>query len=160
MPECRRVQLPQALHLLQPHLVNPKRRAPRLLQQVLVFVFHSCHKWWRWKILLTGIRFNPWSVMHKEICIPVRKLCMTTMHCCIGWLSWRHTHRLCNEKRVCRYQEHHRVALLALPQHQHSSFLCPDVLDRIALSFFKKKKGHPVRNVRTKKTRVLVLRKS
>ena len=27
--------------------------------------------------------------------------------------------------------------LLALPQHQHTSFLCPDVSDRIALSFFK-----------------------
>ena len=26
--------------------------------------------------------------------------------------------------------------LLALPQHQHTSFLCPDVSDRIALSFF------------------------
>ena len=26
---------------------------------------------------------------------------------------------------------------LALPQHQHTSFLCPDVSDRIALSFFK-----------------------
>ena len=29
------------------------------------------------------------------------------------------------------------VNLLALPQHQHTSFLCPDVSDRIALSFFK-----------------------
>ena len=27
--------------------------------------------------------------------------------------------------------------LLALPQHQHTSILCPDVSDRIALSFFK-----------------------
>ena len=27
--------------------------------------------------------------------------------------------------------------LLALPQHQHTSFLCPDVSDRIAQSFFK-----------------------
>ena len=27
--------------------------------------------------------------------------------------------------------------LLALPQHQHTSFLCPDVSDKIALSFFK-----------------------
>ena len=27
--------------------------------------------------------------------------------------------------------------LLALPQHQHTSFLCPDVSDGIALSFFK-----------------------
>ena len=48
--------------------------------------------------------------MHKEIRIPVRKLCMTTMHCCVGWLPWRYAHRLCNEKRVCRCQEHHRVA--------------------------------------------------
>ena len=54
--------------------------------------------------------FNPWSVVHKEIRVPVRKLCMTTMHCCVGWLPWRHTHRLCNEKHVCRCQEHHRVA--------------------------------------------------
>ena len=29
------------------------------------------------------------------------------------------------------------IILLALPQHQHTSFLCPDVSDRIALSFFK-----------------------
>ena len=29
------------------------------------------------------------------------------------------------------------MSLLALPQHQHTSFLCPDVSDRIALSFFK-----------------------
>ena len=29
------------------------------------------------------------------------------------------------------------VNLLALPQHQHTSFLCPNVSDRIALSFFK-----------------------
>ena len=29
------------------------------------------------------------------------------------------------------------VNLLALPQHQHTSFLCPDVSYRIALSFFK-----------------------
>ena len=54
--------------------------------------------------------------------------------------------------------------LLALPQHQHTSFLCPDVSDRIALSFFKellkKGQGNPVRNVGTKKTRVLVLRES
>ena len=28
-------------------------------------------------------------------------------------------------------------SLLALPQHQHTSFLCPDVSDRIALPFFK-----------------------
>ena len=24
-------------------------------------------------------------------------LCMTTMHCCVGWLPWRHAHRLRNE---------------------------------------------------------------
>ena len=29
------------------------------------------------------------------------------------------------------------ACLLALPQHQHTSFNCPDVSDRIALSFFK-----------------------
>ena len=32
--------------------------------------------------------------------------------------------------------EHYDI-LLALPQHQHTSFLCPDVSERIALSFFK-----------------------
>ena len=59
------------------------------------------------------------------------------------------------------------VNLLALPQHQHTSFLCLDVPDRIALSFFKellkfleKGQGNPVRNVGTKKTRVLLLRES
>ena len=62
------------------------------------------------------------------------------------------------------------IELLALPQHQHTSFLCPDVSDRITLSFFKellifqkfleKGQGNPVRNVGTKKTRVLVLRES
>ena len=50
------------------------------------------------------------GIMHKQIHIPVRKLCMTTMHCCAAWLPWRHAHRLRNEKRVCRCQEHHRVA--------------------------------------------------
>ena len=64
----------------------------------------------------------------------------------------------------------HFFTLLALPQHQHTSFLCPDVSDRIALSFFKellnvqkfleKGQGNPVRNVGTKKSRVLVLRES
>ena len=54
--------------------------------------------------------FNPWRVMHKEIRIPVRRLCMTTMHRCVGWLPWCHPCRLCNEKRVCRCQEHHRIA--------------------------------------------------
>ena len=35
-----------------------------------------------------------------------------------------------------RTRETLAVYLLALPQHQHTSFLCPDVSDRIALSFF------------------------
>ena len=56
------------------------------------------------------VHVNPWGVTHKEIRIPVRKLCMTTMHCCVCWLPWRHAHWLRNEKRVCWCQEHHRVA--------------------------------------------------
>ena len=58
----------------------------------------------------TQIIFNPWSVMHKEICIPVRKLCMTTMRFCVGWLPWRHARRLRNELCVCRCQERRRIA--------------------------------------------------
>ena len=52
---------------------------------------------------------------------------------------------------------------LSLLQHQQTSFLDPDISDRIALSFFKDRKkkkgqGNPVRNVGIKKTRPLVLR--
>ena len=62
-----------------------------------------------WKRL--GLKLNPWSVIHKEIRIPVRKRCMTTMHGCIAWLQSRHAHRLSNEKRVCRCEEHHRECI-------------------------------------------------
>ena len=41
------------------------------------------------------------------------------------------------------------VNLFSLPQHQHTSFLCPDVSDRIALSFFKE-----LLNKRTKSSRL------
>ena len=40
------------------------------------------------------------------------------------------------KERLFRFLLGH-VNLLALPQHQHTSFLCPDVSDRIALSFLK-----------------------
>ena len=72
--------------------------------------------------------FNPWSVMHKEIRIPVRKLCITTMQCRVGWLPWHYAHRLHNEKLVCQCQEHQRVAFevikLKSMQSEKQPFLC------------------------------------
>ena len=56
----------------------------------------------------------------------------------------------------CRWNQNHgrffgfllgHVNLLALPPHQHTSFLCPDVSDRIALSFFKERKGGACRKL-------------
>ena len=68
--------------------------------------------WWKelvkalvlWSLVASAA--YPWSVMRKEIHIPVRKLCMTAMHCCVGWLPWRHAYWLHNEKRTCWCQGH------------------------------------------------------
>ena len=72
----------------------------------------------------------------------------------------------------CKTYQHQSVGkrwnenLLALPQHQHTSFNCPDVSDRIALSFFQgtfeqkfleKGQGNPVRTkVPLKKDRAIL----
>ena len=53
-----------------------------------------------------------------------------------GWKSSSHVLAVFFEsKKIAKHIKNNYS--LALPQHQHTSFLCPDVSDRIALSFFK-----------------------
>ena len=61
--------------------------------------------------------------------------CRLTSSSAIGCWS-RHCKR--ELRKLLTFAEENNFGnLLALPQHQHTSFLCPDVSDRIALSFFK-----------------------